>query len=323
MPDDILVSAAAHAEYGDLLAAAAPAARFLVATAEGVADVKGEPVPEPAPTVAWLSSDLFAGGAGVRWFALLVAGSPVLRWVHSSTAGLDSPLFGRLAARGVRVTAAHIYAAPVSEFVLRAVLDEFQSAAGWRAAQAEGAWRPHEFREVAGSRWTVVGMGDIGSAVARAASALGAEVTGVARTRPADPAVAFAPADELLGLLPDSDVVVLARSAEPDAPPLVDAAFLAAMAPGSVLVNVARGSLVDETALIAALDAGAPGRAVLDVTATEPLPADSPLWTHPGVVLTPHTSGQGHGRYRRGAEVFASMLTDDTLTDDTRSTLHD
>ncbi|MEU8803262.1 NAD(P)-dependent oxidoreductase [Spirillospora sp. NPDC048819] len=306
---DVLVSKAAHGDFGDLLTDAAPGARFLLGSAEGVTDAAGTPLTDPAPDVAWLSSDLFTGGAGVRWFAPLLVGSPRLRWVHSSTAGLDSPLFGRLRDRGVRVTGSHIYAGPVSEFVVRAVLDEFQDARNWRDAQAARTWRPHEFREIAGSTWAVVGLGDIGSAVARAATALGATVIGVARTRPDPlPSTEFVLAGGLPEVLPRSDVVVLARSADPDAPPLVDAALLAAMAPGSVLVNVARGSLVDEQALLAALDTGAPARAVLDVTAVEPLPPDNPLWTHPAVTLTPHTSGQGHGRYRRGAGLFAALL---------------
>jgi glyoxylate/hydroxypyruvate reductase A len=95
---------------------------------------------------------------------------------------------------------------------------------------------------------------------------------------------------------------VLARPAHPGEPPLADAAFLRAMAPGSLLVNVARGSLVDEPALLGGLDEGRPGHAILDVFAEEPLPDDSPLWGHPGVTVTPHTSGQGTGRYGRGAD---------------------
>jgi glyoxylate/hydroxypyruvate reductase len=90
---------------------------------------------------------------------------------------------------------------------------------------------------------------------------------------------------------------------------LVDEAMLASVREGAVLVNVARGSLVDEDALIRALDAGQLAHAVLDVFATEPLPADSPLWDHPRVTVTPHSSGGGLGRYRRSAEVFAANLT--------------
>jgi glyoxylate/hydroxypyruvate reductase A len=101
---------------------------------------------------------------------------------------------------------------------------------------------------------------------------------------------------------------VLSAPATPATHHLVDAAFLAAMRPGSVLVNVARGDLVDEDALLAALDTGAPGLAVLDVVNEEPLPPESPLWTHPGVVLTPHSSGRGLGRFDRAVEEFLDNL---------------
>jgi phosphoglycerate dehydrogenase-like enzyme len=89
----------------------------------------------------------------------------------------------------------------------------------------------------------------------------------------------------------------------------VDEAFLAAMKPGSVLVNIARGPLVDEAALLRALDAGTLDGALLDVTNDEPLPADSPLWSHPGVALTPHSSGLGSGRLARSGEIFLENLT--------------
>jgi phosphoglycerate dehydrogenase-like enzyme len=306
---DVLVSAAAFDRFGEHLAAAAPGARFLLAAEDGVRDRDGKAVLDGEPTVVWFSSDLFAGGRGVAWFRSAFIDSPRLAWVHSSTAGLDSPLFTQLLARGVRVSSAHIYAVPLAEYVLRAALDHFQRADQWRAAEADRAWRPHECAEMAGSTWLVVGLGNIGRRITQVATALGANVLGADRIEPSDASIReFVAADELLGHLSRCDVVVLARPAAPDEPPLVDTRFLAAMRPGSLLVNVARGSLVDESALVAAIDRGTPGRAVLDVMAHEPLPDDSPLWAHPAITITPHSAGQGLGRYRRGAEVFEQNL---------------
>ena len=125
-------------------------------------------------------------------------------------------------------------------------------------------------------------------------------MTGCRRNPTGDePVDAYVSPADLLAALPKSDIVVLSLPGENDVPPLVDATFLAAMAEGSMLINIARGSLVDETALIEALDRGRPEVAVLDVMVTEPLASDSPLWTHPRVVLTPHNSAGGWNRYDR------------------------
>src|SRR5262249_32269490 len=107
---------------------------------------------------------------------------------------------------------------------------------------------------------------------------------------------------------PGCEVVVLAAPATPETTGMVDETFLAAMAPGSVLVNVARGALVDEPALLAALDRGRPEAAILDVFATEPLPADSPFWGHPKIVLTPHSSAGGLARHGRVVDLFLQNL---------------
>ncbi len=170
-------------------------------------------------------------------------------------------------------------------------------------------WRPHQFREIYGTTWIVVGTGAIGSEVARRASAFGARVIGVRRNPTGDePVDEMVAPPALVGALPRADVVVLSAPSTSETVGLVDSRFLDAMAPDSVLVNIARGALVDEEALLAALDRGRPAAAILDAFVTEPLPADHPFWDHPGIVLTPHTSAGGLARHDRGAELFLENL---------------
>ncbi|HTN80259.1 MAG TPA: D-2-hydroxyacid dehydrogenase [Acidimicrobiales bacterium] len=260
--------------------------------------------------VAAAAFDLFDAYEGaLRPFFAAIGSSTTLRWLSVPNAGLDSPVFSSMLARGVRITNAHVTDIPISEYVLRAVLDHFQQAELWRDAQRRTAWDRHQFREVAGTRWLIVGLGTIGSAVAVRAKAFGAHVTGCRRSPTgSEPVDAFVAPPDLHAALPTADVVVLCLPSASDAPPLVDAAFLDAMGPRSVLVNIARGSLIDEAALVSALDRGRPEAALLDVMVTEPLPAESPLWRHPAVVLTPHNSAGGFDRYGRYDDLLVDNL---------------
>jgi phosphoglycerate dehydrogenase-like enzyme len=257
--------------------------------------------------VACATGDLFFRGGAAPWFELVLS-LESLRWFQSPAAGY-LPLYDRLFERGVRITGAHVNAIPIAEYVIQAVLARFQRADEWAAARAAREWRPHEFREVFGTTWLVIGVGSIGSAVAERARALGARVLGHRRHPTGDePVHEMVPRESLLDELPRCDVVVLAMPATAETTGFVDKRFLAAMAPDSVLVNVARGALVDESALLAALDRGQPEAAILDVFATEPLPADSPFWDHPGVVLTPHSSAGGLARHGRVVDLFVENL---------------
>jgi phosphoglycerate dehydrogenase-like enzyme len=259
------------------------------------------------PEAAFATGDIFFRGGAAPWFELLLSVES-LRWFQSPAAGYIA-LYDRLFERGVRVTGAHVNAIPIAEYVIQAVLAHFQGAAEWAAAGAAHEWRPHEFREVFGTTWLVIGVGSIGSAVAERARALGARVLGHRRHPTGrEPVDEMLRREALLDELPRCDVVVVAAPATPETTAFVDDRFLAAMAPDSVLVNVARGALVDEAALLAALDRGRPAAAILDVFATEPLPADSPFWEHPRVVLTPHSSAGGLARHGRVADLFVENL---------------
>ena len=261
------------------------------------------------PDVAWGTSDLFRQGAPIGAFFGLLTRIDGLRWFQSPAAGYDSPVFAELVARGVTVTNAHVNSLPIAEFVMRAVLDEFQDAQQWRRLAGQRDWRIHDWREVSGTTWLIVGLGSIGSAVAVRARAFGAEVIGCRRHPSADdPSDRTVTPDHLFEVVGLADVVVLAAPSTPDTDNLVDAAFLARMREDAILVNVARGTLVDEDALLEALDRGRPAVAVLDVFRREPLPEDHPLWTHPSVRVTPHNAAGGRGRLARQAELFAENL---------------
>jgi phosphoglycerate dehydrogenase-like enzyme len=307
----LLSTSVAHAAFGDRLAR--PGIDWLTMEADGsLLDSSGAvvPWPEARPEVAWGTSDLFREGAPLAAFFRFLVECPSLRWFQSPAAGYDSEPFRLLASRGVRVCNAHVNSLPIAEFVLRSVLDEFQGAEEWRRQQVDFTWRIHDWREVAGTTWLVVGLGHIGSAVAVRARALGARVIGCRRSPGADdPVDRTVTPDRLAEVVGEADVVVLSAPASAATDRLVDAAFLASMKPHSVLVNVGRGSLVDERALLAALDTGIPAAAVLDVFATEPLPPDHPFWTHPRVRVTPHNAAGGGGRFRRQADLFDANLT--------------
>lgn len=264
-------------------------------------------IPGRPPAVAWLSVDVLRNADTAFVDALI--DTPTVGWVQSAGAGYDAPTFRRLLARGVRLTTAHVNNVPIAEYVLRAVLDRFQRADRWRTNAARHHWEHHEWREVSGTTWLVVGVGAIGAAVARRARGFDARVVGVRRkpdgTEPVDTMVL---PSELFAQLPHADVVVLTLPATNDTRHLVDEAFLGAMKPDAVLVNVARGTIVDEDALVRALEDGRLDFAVLDVVATEPLPPGSPLWDHPRIEITPHSSSGGDGRFARGADLFAENL---------------
>lgn len=257
---------------------------------------------------AWTNADVFFSPEA-RAFMVTMLKSPSLKWVQSGAAGFDNPVFQQIVQKGARLTTSHGQAVGMADYVLWGVLDALQGGAKRRAAQAAYRWERHPFREISGSRWAIVGFGAIGKGVADRARAFGAHITGVRRNPAADASAdqITAPAD-LVSILPQTDVVVLACPLTAETRHMANAAFFAAMKPGSIFVNVGRGGLVDETALLAALEKGLPEHAVLDVFEAEPQPADGPFWDHPRVTMTPHSSGMSTGNAARNDALFLDNL---------------
>lgn len=180
----------------------------------------------------------------------------------------------------------------IAEWFLTYILQAQRHVPDYRAAQARAAWTPIEPRRPAETTIGVLGLGHIGGHAARLFRDLGFRVLGWSRgPKSLDGIDCRHGRDALAPMLGASDYLAAILPSTPDTRGLIGADMLAAMKPGSVLLNAGRGDLIDEAALIAALDHGPLAGAVLDVTAREPLPKDSPLWAHPRVTITPHVSG--------------------------------
>jgi phosphoglycerate dehydrogenase-like enzyme len=260
------------------------------------------------PEVAWANTDVYIRGPVVQ-FMVFCLKSESLRWVQSSAAGFDHPVFAMLVDKGVALTTSDAAAVAIAEYVMAGVLDHFQPNQERRRAQADKQWKRLRFREIHGTTWLVIGIGNIGGEIARRAAAFGARVIGVRRHPTGkEPAHEIIGPDGLMAAVPRADVVVLAAPSNRQSQHLVNREFLAAMSTSSILVNVGRGSLVDEQALMESLERGVPGHAILDVFETEPLPADSPLWSHPRVLVTAHNAPNSEGFLRRNDQVFVDNL---------------
>ncbi|MFC8720617.1 2-hydroxyacid dehydrogenase [Kitasatospora sp. NPDC057198] len=217
----------------------------------------------------------------------LIPRLPALKVVQTLTAGMDDVL--PHVPEGVRACNARgLHDASTAELAVTLTLASLRGLPGFTRLQDRGTWRLEFHESLADKTVLVLGYGSIGRALAARLEPFECEVVRVARgARPEERVHAVA---ELPELLPAADVVVLLTPLTPETRHLVDAAFLARMKDGALLVNVARGPVVDTAALLAELSAGRL-RAALDVTDPEPLPADHPLWHAPGVLITPHVGG--------------------------------
>jgi phosphoglycerate dehydrogenase-like enzyme len=217
-----------------------------------------------------------------------------LEWIHVAAAGVDTLLFDELRASDVTVTNARgVFDRPIAEFVLASILAQLKQLHVSRELQRQRTWRHRETALLGGQRVLVVGTGAIGREIGRVLGILGAEVRGAARAARTGDAVfrKVVSSADLADHVGWADHVVVAAPLTTATRGLVDARVLAAMRPGAHLVNIGRGPIVEEGALVDSLRSGHVGSASLDVFASEPLPAESPLWSMDAAVISPHMSG--------------------------------
>jgi phosphoglycerate dehydrogenase-like enzyme len=250
---------------------------------------------------------VFAG----RWSDDLWKAAPRLRWVQSGGAGVERFLTPDFIGSSVVLTnAAGVYAIPIAEHVIALVLAFARGLHRTIRSQMARQWEYPEVREVVGSTLGVVGLGAIGTEVARRAKGLGMRVLAVRRRpdRASEFADAVRGADALPWLLAESDHIALCAALTHRTRHLIGEAELKVMKPTSYLINIGRGGLIDEPALISALQSSAIAGAGLDVFAQEPLPADSPLWDMPNVIITPHHAGDSPHSHDRLMALFCENL---------------
>lgn len=308
-----ILSARVRARDLERIQQAAPGSRIINLSVEGLADGPVDDV-----------EVLLRGWLVAEAFDRLLARAPHLTWVHSATSGVERALTPAALARDILVTNARgVFSRPIAEHVLLMVLAISRHLPDLLELQRERTWQPLEGRELRELTIGIVGYGSLGRSVASLASAFGARV--IAMRRHPD---AGAPASEddgdgfpfeprldrvvgpdgLNDLLAESDLVVLAAPLTPETEGMIDEAAIGAMKRDAWLINVARGRLVDDTALIRALRENRIGGAALDTFRDEPLPQGSAYWELPNVILTPHTAWSSARVLDRSIDLFCDNL---------------
>lgn len=254
---------------------------------------------------------VFAWEPRLDWIETCWGWSPRLRWIAAATAGVDHLMFPALIESDVVVTnSAGVFDGAMAEYALALVSAVCADLPATIRLQGRREWLHRETRRLAGSEVLVLGAGGIGRAIARLLAGVGANTRCLARTPRVDPEIGpVAGVGDLRSLLPSADFVILALPFTPATAGIIGAPELALLRPGAWIVNLGRGGLVDEPALVAALSGGAIGGAALDVFTTEPLPAGSPLWDLPNVIVSPHMSGDFRGWDKALTGLFLEQLT--------------
>ena len=298
----VLTGRDAFSRMRDRILAVAPETRLIPVNAEGVAD-------EPVDEVEVLLRGWTLGGDQLDRF---VGRAPKLRWIHSVSVGVESVLTPCVRLRGLTVTnGRHVFDQPIAEYVLTMILAVCRRLPQLLDLQRERTWQPLEAVEVGQTTIGLVGLGGIACEIARLLQPMGPRVIAVRR----HPASGTIDGVELLGghealpeLLATSDFVILALPLTAETSEMMGDEALAQMKRGSWLINVSRGGLVDEAAIVRALRSGPIGGAVLDTFRDEPLADSSPLYRLANCIVTPHTSWSSDAVLDRTFDVFCDNL---------------
>jgi phosphoglycerate dehydrogenase-like enzyme len=310
-----ILSARVRARDLERIQAAAPGSRIVNLSVEGLADGPVDDI-----------EVLLRGWLVAEAFDRLLSRAPHLSWVHSATSGVERALTPAALARDVVVTNARgVFSRPIAEHVLLMILAISRHLPDLIELQRERTWQPLEGRELRELTIGIVGYGSLGRSVASLASAFGARVIAM-RRRAGEPEATGAVIDDpdafpieprverivgpdgLRELLAESDVVVLAAPLTPETESMIDEGAIAAMKRDAWLINVARGRLIDDRALLRALRDNRIGGAALDTFRDEPLPQSSPYWELPNVILTPHTAWSSARVLDRSIDLFCDNL---------------
>lgn len=314
----LLLTAAIAEQYGEAMRQACASPLELVLAPTTAVQAAAAPV-GPIDAAFWSTDLMGAGNKGqpperLQVFMDLLDAGVGLQWVHTCASGSDRPVLQRLMRRGVAVTTSTgANAMAVAHSATAGLLALARDVPHWIESRQARRWAPLRGRsllaDLTQQRAYIVGTGQVGSAISRALRALGLSTVGVRRH-----SAPHADFDELISLAQlrqaaaNADWLVLACPLTPATRGLVDAALLAHLKPGAGLVNVARGEVVDEAALFAALDSGHLGGVYSDVAVDEPPAPDSPWWTAPRVLLSAHNAGLSTGFAPRTVAMFMDNL---------------
>lgn len=264
-----------------------------------------------------VGADLEGADAAVRWdlddggITTILERATSLRWLHSPGAGVERWPLDVLSERGIVLTnGAGVFAIPIAEWVITTMLTIVKNSYAVHESQHERRWaRELPVEELYGKTLLVLGAGGIGREIIKRAAAFGMRIWASNRSgRPVHGADLVVQDDGWRHLLAESDFVVSTLPMTPATSKAIAAPELAMVKPGAWLLNVGRGATIDEDALIQALRRGTLGGAALDVWTTEPLPADSPAWSQPNVIVSPHMSGSSSAGRTRGLRLFVDNL---------------